>query len=133
MFYDKFKKLCDDNGTTCNKVALEIGLSNATPTTWKKRGLTPRYETLQKIAEYFHVSIEYLINSGDEERTSSEPGAHVAEEKLSVETKKLPPPDSDGEAAKWKREILENLDTLPTDALASLAGQIAIIKSHREG
>lgn len=35
MFYDKFKKLCDDNGTTCNKVALEIGLSNATPTTWK--------------------------------------------------------------------------------------------------
>lgn len=131
MFYEKFKKLCDENGVTCNKVALEIGLSNATPTTWKKRGLTPRYETLQKIAEYFHVSVEYLINGGEEEHIPAESRKPYADSQpLSV--KKLPPPSNDGEAARWKREILENLDDLPTDALAFLAGQIAMIKNNRE-
>ncbi|GEM_PF-3076651 len=131
MFYDKFKKLCDENGVTCNKVALEIGLSNATPTTWKKRGLTPRYETLQKIAEYFHISVEYLINGGDEECAPVEPGKSGADD-YPLNAKNFPFPSSDGEAAKWKREILENLDDLPTDALAFLAGQIAMIKNNRE-
>lgn len=66
MFYDKFKSLCDAKGISCNRAALEIGLSNATPTTWKKRGLTPKGDTLAKIAEYFDVSVGYLLESDTE-------------------------------------------------------------------
>lgn len=62
MFYDKFKSLCAEKGVSCNRAALEIGLSNATPTTWKKRGLTPKGDTLTKIAEYFGVSVGYLLD-----------------------------------------------------------------------
>ena len=61
MFYDRFKQLCDHKGVSCNKAALEIGLSNATPTKWKKTGATPVGETLDKIAAYFGVTTDYLL------------------------------------------------------------------------
>lgn len=61
MFYDRFKQLCDSKGISCNKAALEIGLSNATPTKWKKTGATPVGETLDKIAAYFGVTTDYLL------------------------------------------------------------------------
>ena len=61
MFYDRFKQLCDARGISCNKAALEIGLSNATPTKWKKTGATPVGETLDKIAAFFNVSTDYLL------------------------------------------------------------------------
>lgn len=62
MFYDRFKALCESKGVSCSKAAEEIGLSNATPTCWKKRGLTPSGETLTRIAEYFGVSTDYLLH-----------------------------------------------------------------------
>lgn len=61
MFYDKFKKLCDQRGISCNKAALEMGLSNAAVPKWKKTGYTPRGETLSKIATYFDISISELL------------------------------------------------------------------------
>lgn len=61
MFYDRFKQLCDQKAVSCNKAALEMGLSNATPTKWKKTGATPSGDTLDKIAAYFGVSTDYLL------------------------------------------------------------------------
>lgn len=61
MFYDRFKELCDQRGITCNRAALDMGLSNATPTAWKKRGLTPKADTLAIIANYFGVTTDYLL------------------------------------------------------------------------
>lgn len=71
MFYDIFLDLCKRKGVSCHKAALDIGLSNATPTTWKKRGLTPKGDTLAKIADYFDVSVEYLLGTGPEQRPIS--------------------------------------------------------------
>jgi transcriptional regulator with XRE-family HTH domain len=65
VFYDKFKELCDQRGISCNKAALDMGLSNATPTAWKKRGLTPKADTLAVIASYFGVSVGYLLGEED--------------------------------------------------------------------
>ena len=62
MFYDKFKQLCIQKGVSCNRAAAEIGLSNATPTSWKKRGLTPKGDTLTKIADYFGVTTDSLLS-----------------------------------------------------------------------
>lgn len=72
MFYDRFRQLCERKGISCNKAALEIGLSNATPTKWKKTGATPVGETLDKIAAYFDVSTDYLL--GKEEKAPTEIG-----------------------------------------------------------
>lgn len=69
MFYDIFEELCKKKGISKNKAALEIGLSNATPTKWKKHGLTPQGETLNKIAAYFGVSTDYLLGSDEKAPT----------------------------------------------------------------
>ena len=72
MFYDRFKALCDQRGISCNKAALEMGLSNATPTAWKKRGLTPKADTLEVIANYFGVSTDFLIGKEEKENSPDE-------------------------------------------------------------
>ncbi len=61
MFYDRFRELCERRGISCNRAAIEMGLSNATPTAWKKRGLTPKADTLALIANYFGVTTDYLL------------------------------------------------------------------------
>lgn len=59
MFYDIVNNLCKERKTTITRMAEEIGLSNAAPTSWRK-GSVPKLSTLEKIAEYFDVSVDYL-------------------------------------------------------------------------
>lgn len=61
MFFDIFYDLCKKKGISCKKAAEDIGLSNSITTKWKKTGATPGGDTLQRIAEYFGVSIDYLL------------------------------------------------------------------------
>ena len=62
MFYDTLKKLCDDAGTTPHAVCLALGLSQGAAPYWKKSGGTPKREVLEKIAEFFGVSVDYLLD-----------------------------------------------------------------------
>ena len=59
MFYEIVNNLCKEHNITITRMAEEIGLSNAAPTSWRK-GSEPKLATLEKIAEYFGVSIDYL-------------------------------------------------------------------------
>lgn len=68
MFYDVFCDLCKKHGKSPNKAAEEIGLSNSITTKWKKTGATPTGETLTKIAEYFRVSVGYLLGTDKNEK-----------------------------------------------------------------
>lgn len=61
MFFDIFYDLCKKKGISCKKAAEDMGLSNSITTKWKKTGATPGGDTLQRIAEYFGVSIDYLL------------------------------------------------------------------------
>lgn len=66
MFYDRFAELCSGRNISANKAATDIGLSNSTVTKWKKTGAVPQTATLSKIAEYFNVSINYLLGETEE-------------------------------------------------------------------
>lgn len=59
MFYDIVNNLCKERKTSITRMAEEIGLSNAAPTSWRK-GAVPKLTTLEKIADYFDVSVDYL-------------------------------------------------------------------------
>lgn len=61
MFYDIFNGLCETNGVSKTKAAREIGLSNATPTKWKKTGATPDGTTIALVAKYFGVEPNFLM------------------------------------------------------------------------
>lgn len=58
-FFDQYTKLCKEQGKSANGAAKEIGLPSSSVTYWK-RGSLPRGETLEKIAAYFGVSVDYL-------------------------------------------------------------------------
>ena len=60
MFYEIFLKLCNAKNISPNGVAKELGFSTGTVTWWKK-GREPRDSALQKIADYFDVSVDYLL------------------------------------------------------------------------
>lgn len=61
MFFNTFLALCNDKGVKPGRVADEMGISRGTVTSWKKAGYTPRAEQLTKIAEYFNVPIDFLL------------------------------------------------------------------------
>lgn len=63
MFYDKFAALCREKGVTVTKALIEIGLSRSLGTKWKKTGATPNGKTLEQIAEYFGVPVDYFRDS----------------------------------------------------------------------
>ena len=65
MFWDNFVLLCNQKGKTPNGVCAELHFSAATATKWK-RGSLPRDTTLKKIADYFGVSVSYLLGATDE-------------------------------------------------------------------
>lgn len=65
MFFDVFQALCQKNGVSCKRAVEEIGLSNSIATKWKKTGATPQGETLERIADYFRVSTDYLLGKED--------------------------------------------------------------------
>lgn len=72
MFYDIVNNLCKERKTTITRMAEEIGLSNAAPTSWRK-GAVPKLSTVEKISEYFGVSVEYLLGRESETETKKTP------------------------------------------------------------
>lgn len=63
--YEIFVQLCKSKGITTYKVCKDLGISQGTISNWKNRGNNLSTAILKKIADYFEVSIEYLINGED--------------------------------------------------------------------
>lgn len=59
-FFTQLEKLCTDKGIKPAHIAQYLGLSSSVPTSWKN-GITPNAENLVKIADYFSVSVDYLL------------------------------------------------------------------------
>ncbi|WP_139008887.1 XRE family transcriptional regulator [Lactococcus lactis] len=57
--FERIKKLADNQKISLQKVAIDIGLSENAIYGWKTR--KPKGEDLAKIADYFHVSVDYLL------------------------------------------------------------------------
>lgn len=65
-FYETFERLCQEKGVTPTQAGRDNGIAQGVVSMWKKRGSTPRYNTAKKIAEYFGVSVDYLISGGQD-------------------------------------------------------------------
>lgn len=61
--YEIFQKLLNTRGETAYKVAKDTGISTATLTQWKNGTSTPKADKMQKIAEHFNVSLDYLMGN----------------------------------------------------------------------
>lgn len=60
-FYENYIKLCNSIGKSPSAVAIELKLGKPSVTRWKN-GTVPRDATVQKIADYFGITVDELKN-----------------------------------------------------------------------
>ena len=61
MFYDRYCELCQQKGVSPSRAAIEMGINKGTVSVWKNKGTHPQAAQLQKIADYFDVTVDYLL------------------------------------------------------------------------
>ena len=59
--WEIFEKLMKAKGVRMSDVSRETGVSYSTFTDWKTGRYTPKADKMQKIADYFGVTVEYLM------------------------------------------------------------------------
>lgn len=67
MFIDTYESLCKQRGVSCSKAAQEMGINKGTVSVWRNKGTRPQAAQLEKIAEYFGVTVDYLL-TGEKEK-----------------------------------------------------------------
>ena len=65
--FERIEKLRKEAGLSQGKLEKELGFSNGSISKWKNS--TPTYDRLQKVANYFNVSVEYLASGELPENT----------------------------------------------------------------
>lgn len=65
---EKVKQLCETHGMTFASLERRLDFGNGTIVKWDKA--SPNTEKLTKVADYFHVSVDYLL--GREESVNSD-------------------------------------------------------------
>ena len=64
--YEIYESLVQKHNVSTYKVSKETGIATSTFSDWKNGKSVPKQDKLQKIADYFGVTLEYLM-SGKEE------------------------------------------------------------------
>lgn len=67
-FYERIEKLRKEKGISQGNLEKELGFSNGSYSKWKNS--TPTPDRMQKLADYFNVSLDYLL-SGEEKETEN--------------------------------------------------------------
>lgn len=77
MFYNNFVDLCNKKKMSPSAVAEDMGYQRSVITRWAS-GTNPRQATLQRIAEYFGITVAELL--GEEKKTATIGDSLTAEE-----------------------------------------------------
>ena len=62
-FYEIFVQECQKRGVKPGRAAESCGINRSNVTNWKNGGYTPRGDALQRIADYFGVTVDYLLGN----------------------------------------------------------------------
>ena len=65
--YEIFEQLLQKHNISAYRVAKEAGVTQTSLSNWKSGRNTPSTSTLQKIADYFGVTIDYLMTGEEKE------------------------------------------------------------------
>lgn len=69
--FSRIKALCDKHEVSPTKLGLELGFSKDTINSWKTK--SPSADKLQKVADYFNVSTDYLLGRTPYKRPTDDP------------------------------------------------------------
>ena len=79
--YEIFAELLKKKGVTPYQVHKATGVAQSSLSDWKNGKSKPKYEKMQKIADYFGVSVDYLLGNEPKEKpagqTTDEPNEKI--------------------------------------------------------
>ena len=81
-FWERFTSLCENKKTTPNAVMLETGLNTGNPPAWRK-GRIPGTKAATTLAQYFDVSVDYLLGA-EQKETAPSAGASKEDVKFAL-------------------------------------------------
>lgn len=81
MFFDRLKALCDERGVSAYKACTDVGLNRAAVAKWKN-GSIPNGQTLAKLADYFGVTVDYLLGESNEKAPAESGKRAVSDEEI---------------------------------------------------
>ena len=117
--YDIFVQLLQKHNVSAYRVSKDTGIPESTFSDWKKGKSSPKLEKLQKIADYFGVSVDYLLGRSPDikEAPAGNPEGAETED-----------PSSD----ELRRRISEALSRLDPSYLEIVAAQIDALQALQE-
>ena len=74
-FYERVESLRKKRGLSQGELEKELGFSNGSISKWKKS--FPTHDRLQKLSDYFGVSIDYLKDGKEKEYNFNPESAHL--------------------------------------------------------
>ena len=80
MFFNRFKALCDEKGISVYRACTDIGLNRSAVAKWKSGG-KPNGTTAARLADYFGVTTDYLLEQ-TEQRAPTESRPAVSDEDI---------------------------------------------------
>ena len=80
MFFNRFKALCDEKGISVYRACTDIGLNRSAVAKWKSGG-KPNGTTASRLADYFGVTTDYLLEQ-TEQRAPTESRPAVSDEDI---------------------------------------------------
>ena len=79
---DRVKKLCASRGLSQSKMEKEIGISNGASYKWKTS--SPSMEVLEKLSNYFNVSVDYLMTGKENNGLTEKDTKDIAKDLESI-------------------------------------------------
>lgn len=67
--YERFKKLLELNNKKAAEVSAATGIATAVFSEWKKGKSVPKVDKLVLIADYFNISLDYLVTGKETKAT----------------------------------------------------------------
>ncbi len=107
MFFDNFVKLCEEKGVKPSRALTDAGVPKSAYSYWRTEAgagndAKPTNQNAVKLAQYFNVSVDYLLTGEQKENPPQQPQSEVDADIKWIEQKLV-------EMSKEKREALMKL------------------------
>lgn len=107
MFFDNFVRLCEQKGVKPSRALTEAGVPKSAYSYWRTEAgagndAKPTNQNAVKLAQYFGITVDYLLTGNQKENPPQEPQSEVdaAVERIRKKLESMP---------KEQREALMNL------------------------